>query len=72
MDGMQLIRSQRGLMAKVARDLGLSRSAVADWQRVPAELLPAVEASTGIPRHQLRPDICFPPCPKGRRAVEVA
>ena len=60
--GMALIRAQRGLLAKVARDLGLTRPAVATWTRVPAERLPEVEASTGIPRHLLRPDICLPQC----------
>lgn len=59
---MQLIRSQRGLMAQIARDLGIARSSVAVWREVPARYLTAVEASTGIPRHELRPDICLPPC----------
>jgi DNA-binding transcriptional regulator YdaS (Cro superfamily) len=73
MDGMQLIRAHPGLLAKVARDLGISRPAVAKWRRVPAERLPEIEASTGIPRHLLRPDICFAPCPhEGRRPVECA
>jgi DNA-binding transcriptional regulator YdaS (Cro superfamily) len=60
--GMALIRAQRGLLAKVARDLGVTRPAVTTWTRVPAERIPEVEASTGIPRHLLRPDICLPPC----------
>jgi DNA-binding transcriptional regulator YdaS (Cro superfamily) len=62
MTGLQLIRAQRGLLARIARDLGVTRAAVAGWTRVPAERLPEVEASTGIPRHLLRPDICRPPC----------
>lgn len=57
MDGMALIRSHRGLSAKVARGLGLSRGAVAMWRLVPAERVVAVEAITGIPRDQLRPDL---------------
>jgi DNA-binding transcriptional regulator YdaS (Cro superfamily) len=61
MDGMQLIRAQRGLMARIARDLGLTRSAVCVWERVPAEYLPSVERTSGISRHLLRPDICPPP-----------
>jgi hypothetical protein len=73
MTGMQLIRAQRGLMARIARDLGLTRSAVVVWKRVPAEYLPQVEQSSGIPRHMLRPDICPPCCHhKGRRPVEAA
>jgi len=58
MDGMELIRAQRGLLAKVARECKLSRAAVAVWDKVPAERLPAVERATGISRHLLRPDIC--------------
>ena len=58
---MTLIRAEKGMLAHIARELKLSRSAVAMWQRVPAERLPEVEAITGIPRHRLRPDICPPP-----------
>jgi DNA-binding transcriptional regulator YdaS (Cro superfamily) len=64
-DGMGLIRAKRGLLAKVAQELGLSRAAVVKWPRVPAERLPDVERITGIPREKLRPDICPPdaqPC----------
>ena len=60
-DLMKPIREQRGLLAKVARDLGMSRAAISMWERVPAERLPDVEASTGIPRYVLRPDICPAP-----------
>jgi DNA-binding transcriptional regulator YdaS (Cro superfamily) len=60
-DGMQLLRAKRGAMAAAAREAGITRQAVADWERVPAEHLPAVERATGIPRHVLRPDICIPP-----------
>lgn len=68
---MELIRAQRGLLAKVAHRLGLTRAAVVKWDKVPAERLPEIEEITGIPRHQLRPDICPDP-EKGRAPVEVA
>jgi DNA-binding transcriptional regulator YdaS (Cro superfamily) len=55
--GMPLIRAERGLLAKVARDIGITRGAVAKWDRVPAERVAEVERATGIPRHQLRPDL---------------
>lgn len=67
-DGMALLRSQRGLLAQVARYLGVTRAVVVRWERVPAERLPEVEAITGIPRHLLRPDICPPPKPVLPRA----
>jgi DNA-binding transcriptional regulator YdaS (Cro superfamily) len=37
--------------------LGLSRAAVSQWRRVPAERVVEVERLTGIPREQLRPDL---------------
>lgn len=60
---MPLIRTKRGLQAKVARDLGITRGAVAKWDRVPAERVVDVERATGIPRHELRPDLWEPPAP---------
>lgn len=61
MDPISLIRSHRGMLAKIADDLGLARSTVSEWDKVPAERLPEVERITGIPRHILRPDIVPPP-----------
>lgn len=69
MDGMAHIRARRGLLAKLARDLGITSAAVSMWDRVPAERLPEVEASTGIPRHVLRPDICLPPAQAAEEAA---
>ena len=61
MDGMAMIRAKRGLMAEVSRALGVTRAAVATWPRVPAERVIEVSRITGIPRHDLRPDIYEPP-----------
>ena len=58
---MQIIRKRRGLISQIAKELGIHPSAVSMWERVPAERLPEVERATGIPRHELRPDICPPP-----------
>lgn len=55
--GMERLRSERGLMARVARGLGLRSSAVAVWSRIPAERVVDVERITNIPREQLRPDL---------------
>lgn len=54
---MARIRSKRGLPAKVAHDLGLTRAAVLKWQQVPAERVVEIERITGIPREELRPDL---------------
>lgn len=41
----------------LGRLLGLSHSAVRQWQRVPAERVLDVERASGVPRDQLRPDL---------------
>ncbi|MCH8137231.1 MAG: helix-turn-helix domain-containing protein [Proteobacteria bacterium] len=41
----------------LADQLGISRAAVTQWHRIPAERVIAIEQATGIDRHDLRPDI---------------
>lgn len=55
--GMDAVR--RKMKATVlARKLGVSASAISQWDgKVPVTRVAAVEAATGIPRHELRPDI---------------
>lgn len=44
--------------SKLAEKLGgLSSQAVSQWKRIPATRVIAVEQITGIPRHDLRPDL---------------
>lgn len=57
MDYMSPLRERRGLMSKVAKGLGLSRSAISLWDKVPAEVVVEVERITDIPRERLRPDL---------------
>lgn len=49
-------------IAKLAAILGVSRTALYLWKRVPAERVLALEAATQgkLPRHLIRPDI-YPP-----------
>jgi len=70
--GMELLRSQRGLMTRLAAQLGIARGAVAMWRQVPAERVPDVSRITGIPRHQLRPDLWEPPCRCGSPEHDTA
>lgn len=56
-DGLTLLRRTRGAQAKVARELGVTRAAVAKWEKIPAERVVEVERVTGIPREELRPDL---------------
>jgi len=60
MTPQQLIeRSSLGSLAAIARVCDVSREAVRRWKRIPAKCCPAIEAETGIPCEQLRPDIDF-------------
>lgn len=54
---MARIRAQRGLMAEITRHIGVSTGAVPQWKRVPAEHVETVAEITGIPPHELRPDV---------------
>lgn len=55
--GMDAIRSVRGMIRKVALGIGLTPSAVSQWDQVPAERLIDVERHSGIAREILRPDL---------------
>ena len=55
--GMDLLRGEPGLLADVARQLKLTRGAVAKWRVIPASRVVAIERATGIPREKLRPDL---------------
>lgn len=61
---------QHGMATKLGRSLGVSHMTVLLWARgrIPAERVMAVEQATGLPRHELRPDL-YPPA---REAVAAA
>lgn len=59
--GMELIRSQRGLMLWLAPRLGVQASTISGGGRVPAERVHDIERLTGLPRYWLRPDLWAPP-----------
>lgn len=44
----------------IAVACGITRQGVSDWKRVPPGRVLTVEQVSGVPRHELRPDI-FPP-----------
>ena len=49
-----------GTQEELARRISKTQQAVSFWKRrgtIPAECVPAVEAATGIPRQELRPDL---------------
>jgi DNA-binding transcriptional regulator YdaS (Cro superfamily) len=67
MNAMAVIREHRGLLSKIARELGVNRSTVSQWPQVPPKRVVAVETITGISRHLLRPDLYLP----GGRSVRT-
>lgn len=50
-----------GGVAQLARKIGIAQPSVSNWSRVPAERVAAVEAATGVPRTELRPDLYCQP-----------
>ena len=55
--GVTLIRAQRGAQVRIAEALGMTRSAVNQWEVVLAEYIVEIERVTGISRAELRPDL---------------
>jgi hypothetical protein len=73
--------SIRGNLSKLAREIGVTPSAIKQWSRIPAERVRQVSKATGIPAHVLRPDIFEPPAtqavpppggPTGAEVVEAS
>jgi DNA-binding transcriptional regulator YdaS (Cro superfamily) len=46
-----------GNLSSLAKKLGVSRQAIYQWRRVPAQHVLKIEALTKVPRHTLRPDL---------------
>ena len=57
-----------GGLAGIARPLGISEQAVSQWDEVPPLRVLAVERVTGVPRHELRPDLYPAPASAEARA----
>jgi DNA-binding transcriptional regulator YdaS (Cro superfamily) len=63
-------RRDAGLTLQELGDrLNVGRAAVCKWERrqIPAERVLEIERVTGVPRHELRPDL-YPPPAEGRAA----
>ena len=50
-----------GGVSELARQIGISQPSVSNWTRIPAERVLIVEATTGVDRKVLRPDLYGPP-----------
>lgn len=56
-----------GTSRALAAALGVTAQALSQWRRVPPTRVLDVERASGVPRHELRPDI-YPP----NQSVEAA
>lgn len=57
--GMDAVRDRVKSLSALARFIGRTRSAVSQWEKVPAEQIGKVSQFTGLPQHIIRPDL-FP------------
>ena len=51
------IKAKRGRLSNLAKALGITPGAVAQWTEVPAERMGDISRVTGLPMKELRPDI---------------
>jgi hypothetical protein len=51
-----VVRAAGGSSA-LARHLGIAQQGISQWKRVPAGHVRAIEALTGLQRHEIRPDL---------------
>jgi len=69
-EGLRAAIVAAGSARALARQLGISSSAVARWRSVPLARVFDVEATTRVPRERLRPDMfgsCAPARPRLRK-----
>lgn len=55
--GLKLAIKAKGGVNALARALGISSAAIAQWREVPADRVPQVELVTRVPCWELRPDL---------------
>lgn len=63
MNGLQKAIDKAGSQSALARMIGTTQQNVHHWVKrswVPAEVVKSIEAATGVPRHELRPDLWEP------------
>jgi DNA-binding transcriptional regulator YdaS (Cro superfamily) len=62
-EALQRAKQTVGTASALAQKLGITAQALSQWSQVPPRRVLQVERLTGVPRHELRPDIYPPPEP---------
>lgn len=62
---VQEVADAYGGSTKLAVSLGIKPPAIYQWTRVPERWVRQVAETTGIPLHELRPDLFPPPAEEG-------
>lgn len=73
-DALKRACEKAGGQKPLAEKIGTTQSQIWYWLEkskngAAAEFVIAIEAATGVPRHELRPDIFPPPASRSRRQV---
>lgn len=71
-DQIKALVLQAGGPRYVAGRIGMSRQAVAKWERVPAEHVRLLEALTGVAAEKIRPDVFGSPLVRRTRQADRA
>jgi DNA-binding transcriptional regulator YdaS (Cro superfamily) len=64
---IRLAIEKAGSVKALAEMLNVTPQAISQWKRIPADRVPDLERVSGIPRHELRPDMWEAPAPVKRR-----
>lgn len=51
---LEALLAQRGMVTFLAKKLGISKAAVAQWHAIPEQHLPAISKLLDVPQYQLR------------------
>lgn len=54
---LERAKERVGGQAELAKLIGVTAQAISQWDEVPPLRVLAVEAASGVPRHELRPDL---------------
>ena len=63
-DPIRVAIEKAGSVSALARMVGVRPQAISQWKEIPASRARTIADATGIPLHELRPDLWEPPRPE--------